>query len=172
MIEAICHYDECNLSTGERWYLYDPLPLSVAPNNVNCNTVLPNGRTVGSYVQQYRGQLQSVSDAAGVDDQQVGATTGAFYPIAEGGGSIDFKNIFRGQANAALLGQAGNFAYYAIGSGILPAWELDAGAGAYALKAALQGKKSFSSLTGPFFSDASAASVRTQGLAANGCKAQ
>jgi hypothetical protein len=33
MIEAIYHYDECDSSTEERRYLYDPLPLSAAPNN-------------------------------------------------------------------------------------------------------------------------------------------
>ena len=140
-----------------------------APNKVTCSTMLPNGRTVGSYVQQYRSQLQSISDASGVDDQQVGSTTGAFYSISQSNGPIDFKNIFRGQANAAMLGQAGNFAYYAIGSGILPNFELDAGAGAYAVYSAIRGRKPFSSLTGPWFSDASAASVRSQGLAAGGC---
>jgi RHS repeat-associated protein len=143
-----------------------------APSNVNCNTVLPNGQTVGNYVQQYRAQLQSTANASGVDDQQVGSTTGAFLSIAGSNGPIDFKNTFRGQANAAMLGQAGNFAYYAIGSGILPNFELDAGAGAYAFYSAVRGRKPFSSLTGPMFSDASAASVRNQGLAANGCKTQ
>ncbi len=141
----------------------------IAPNKVTCSTVLPNGRTVGSYVQQYRSQLQSISDASGVDDQQIGSTTGAFFSISQSNGPIDFKNIFRGQANAAMLGQAGNFAYYAIGSGILPNFELDAGAGAYAVYSAIRGRKPFSSLTGPWFSDASAASVRSQGLAAGGC---
>lgn len=134
--------------------------------------MLPNGQTVGSYVQDYRAQLQNISNASGVDDQQVGATTGAFQSIAGSNGPIDFKNTFRGQANAAMLGQAGNFAYYAIGSGILPNFELDAGAGAYAIYSAVLGRKPFSSLTGPMFSDASAASVRNQGLAAKGCKTQ
>lgn len=94
----------------------------------------------------------------------------AFFTVAGSNGPIDFKNNFRGQANAAMLGQAGNFAYYAIGAGIYPTWELDAGAGAYGLYSAALGRKPFSSLTGPVFSDASAASVRNAALASNGCK--
>jgi len=39
------------------------------------------------------------------------------------GGPIDFKNIFKHKADPVLLGQAGNFAYYAIGSGYLPTTE-------------------------------------------------
>ncbi len=51
--------------------------------------------------------------------------TGSFGYFVRPGGPTDFKNLFRGQANAAFLGQAGNFAYYAIGSGYLPNLELD-----------------------------------------------
>lgn len=98
------------------------------------------------------------------------STEGAFFSIAISNGPIDFKNNFRGQANGAMLGQAGNFTYYAIGTGIFPNWELDAGAGAYGLYSAALGRKPFSSLTGPMFSDASAASVRNAALASNGCK--
>jgi hypothetical protein len=146
-----------------------------APNNVGCNTMLPNGQTVGQVVNQQRAQLQAVANEAAANANQGTPsnpfleTTGAFYSIAQPNGPIDFKNNFSGQANGALLGQAGNFAYYAIGSGILPTAELDAGAGAYALFSATFGSKSFSSLTGPMFSDASAASVRNAGLATPGC---
>jgi hypothetical protein len=130
--------------------------------------VLPNGRTVGSYVRQYRAELQNVADAEGADDQQFGATTGAFAAIVPSNGPIDFKNKFRGKANGATLGLAGNFAY-SIGAGILPDTELDAGAATYALYSAIRGQKPWSSLTGPLFSDASAAAVRAAALSANGC---
>ena len=144
-------------------------PKSGNPNKITCATVLPNGRTVGSYVQLYGSQLLvSYSQDAGETNPLLNAT-GTFSAIAGSNGPIDFKNNFRGQGNAAALGQAGNFAYYAIGAGILPNWELDLGAGAYAVMAALKGQKSFSSLTGPMFSDASAAVVRNQGLSSNGC---
>lgn len=138
----------------------------IAPNKVNCNTVLPNGQTVGNYVQQYRSQIQSFEAA---NNGGLFTTEAAFYQVSKSNGPIDFKNIFSGQANGVMLGQAGNFAYYAIGAGILPTAELDAGAGAYALYSAFRGRKPFSSLTGPMFSDASAASVRSAALASNGC---
>jgi hypothetical protein len=93
--------------------------------------------------------------------------TGEFAAIAWPNGPIDFKNKMTG--NRATLGLAGNYAYYAIGSGILPDTELDAGAGAYGLYSAVRGQKSLSSLTGPLFSDASAAAVRAAALSANGC---
>jgi hypothetical protein len=137
---------------------------------VNCGTVLPNGQTVGSYVQQYRADLQN---AAENDASEANPFTvaGSFLAIAQPYGPIDFKNGAAGQGgNGATLGLAGNFAYYAIGSGIVPNWELDAGAGAYGVLSATFGPKSFSSLTGPMFSDASAASVRNAALASNGCK--
>ena len=145
-----------------------------APNNVSCSTVLPNGQTVGQVVNQYRNQLQSIANEAlnnPNNQNPLGEITGAFYAIAQPHGPIDFKNGVAGQGgNGATLGQAGNFAYYAIGSGILPNWELDAGAGVYGVLSAAFGSKSFSSLTGPMFSDASAASVRNAALASNGCK--
>jgi hypothetical protein len=149
---------------------------SSTANKVDCNSVLPNGKTVGDYVQPNRALLQnSMNDSMAAAQSGLGVDpfsqpTGTFYSIAKPNGPIDFKNIFRSSgASPSVLGQAGNFAYYAIGSGILPNAELDVGAGLYALKNALFGAKRFSTLTGPMFSDASAASVRDAGLAANGC---
>ena len=142
---------------------------------VGCDTRLPNGKTVGDYVRQYRPKLQSSMDLAvdasgyGLEADPLSAATGTFARIARDNGPIDFKNQFRG-GDKATLGRAGDFAYYAIGSGILPDAELDAGAGAYALTAALRGQKPFSSLTGRMFSDASAHAVRDDALAANGCR--
>jgi len=144
-------------------------------SRVDCGTVLPNGRTVGDLVRQYRGVLLRSGDtsirsaAYGIQPSPLSAMTGTFVGISREGGPIDFKNIFRGQGDSVKLGQAGNFAYYAIGSGILPDIELDAGAGAYAVASALRGRKPFSTLTGRMFSDASAASVRDLALGSNGC---
>lgn len=140
-----------------------------APSNVNCDTALPSGQTVGQVVNHYRSEIQSFADAS---DGAPGTTTAAFYDVVKSNGPIDFKNIFAGQADPSLLGQEGNFAYYAIGTGMLPTSELDAGAGAYALYSAILGKKPFSTLTGPMLSDSSAASVRNAGLASNGCRTQ
>jgi RHS repeat-associated protein len=139
------------------------------PSNIGCNTVLPNGKTVGQYINQGRAQMQASVNASGSLN---GALLTTFASIAMDYGQIDFKNGAGGSsvlASRAQLGQAGNFAYYAIGSGYLSPGLLDAGAGAYAVTSALLGKKPFSTLTGPMFSDASAASVRNAGLATPGC---
>lgn len=145
-----------------------------APSKVGCSTKLPNGQTVGQVINQGRAQLQAIVDAQNALAAAGGDVNPFRVPAAFGSyvfphGPTDFKNNFSGQANAAFLGQAGNFAYYAIGSGYLPNSLLDAGAGGYALFSATFGSKKFSSLTGPMFSDASAASVRNAGLATPGC---
>jgi RHS repeat-associated protein len=140
-----------------------------APSKVGCSTVLPNGNTLGQYINQGRAQMQASVNAGGSFN---GGGLANFASIARDYGQIDFKNGAAGSsvlANRAVLGQAGNFAYYAIGSGYLSPGLLDTGAGAYAVTSALLGKKSFSTLTGPMFSDASAASVRNAGLATPGC---
>jgi RHS repeat-associated protein len=115
-------------------------PLGLCPlNKISCSSVLPNGQTVGQVVQKYRAELQDIANEALQNPENpnpLGEITGAFLATAQPYGPIDFKNNFSGMANAAFLGQAGNFAYYAIGSGILPTWELDAGAGVYAVLSA------------------------------------
>jgi len=144
-----------------------------APNNVNCNTKLPNGQTVGQYVNNARAQLQAVVDRqnalAPAGDVNPFSIYTQFASIAKGGGPIDFKNIFAGQASRELLANAGNFAYYAIGEGYIPTTALDLGAGAYGLYGAAVGRFPTSFLTGRFFSDDSARLMRSPGLAANGC---
>lgn len=134
--------------------------------------MLPNGRTLGQYINQGRAQLQAEVDnqnelaAAGGDVNPFGVES-ASLQIALPHGPIDFKNGAAGQGgNQALLGQAGNFAYYAIGSGYISPTVLDIGASAYSIYA----RKPFSSLgQGPLLIDASAASVRTPALATPGC---
>jgi hypothetical protein len=98
------------------------------------------------------------------------------YASARSNGPIDFKNRFAGRANDELLGNAGNFSYYAIGSDLLPDLILDLGAAGYGIKQAtlrslgvrVKGPD-FSDLTGNFFSDRSAKGMRESGLAAHGC---
>jgi hypothetical protein len=89
--------------------------------------------------------------------------------IVAGGGQIDFKTTFAGQASREMLGDAGNFAYYAIGQGFIPNTVLDMGAGFYGIYGAITGRFPWSFLTGRFFSDDSARRMRTSGLSANGC---
>ena len=134
------------------------------PQPVNCDALLPNGQTVGDVVRQERAVLQNVFDTSirasqgGAESDPLSAMTGVFIRIAWPNGPIDFKNIFKGKGDATLLGQAGNFAYYAVGSGYLPTLELDAGAAAYAILA-------HGSLSSP-----DARAVRDMALAANGCQ--
>jgi hypothetical protein len=93
-----------------------------------------------------------------------------FASIAAPYGQIDFKNGAAGTSVLATnLGLAGNFAYYAIGSGYFSPTTLDIGASVYSHGAALLGRKPFSSLTGPLGIDASADSVRKAALATPGC---
>jgi hypothetical protein len=146
---------------------YDGEPAPINQPMVDSNTVLPDGQTLGAIIIQYRSQLQDMMNLAlqnPMCDDPVGEATATMYLIAKTNGPIDFKNNFRGEADGTMLGLAGNFAYYAIGSGILPDSVLDAGAGLYALKSVWNGQKQFSSLTGRMYSDASAASVRDAAL--------
>jgi RHS repeat-associated protein len=148
-----------------------------APSKVGCGTVLPNGQTVGSVVQQQRAILQNAFNASaaqaqtGTPSNPLGYQLGAFTAIVGPNGPIDFKKGQTGQT-FVQMGLAGNFAYYAIGAGFFSPTTLDLGAGAYALTAAAFFPHStvhFSDLTGNFFSDSAAAQMRGPGLAANGC---
>lgn len=138
-----------------------------------CDQVLPNGKTVGDVVQAQRSVLFYALDnatQAGYEINSLAVTTEVFMAIAQNNGPIDFKNAFPGNpSRGAVLGSAGNFAYYAIGSGYLPDFELDFGAGLYAVGSAILGRKPWSNLTGRMFSDASAKAVRMSALAAGGC---
>jgi RHS repeat-associated protein len=87
--------------------LIDPSGLCAANGQqpITCDTVLPNGQTVGDVVRQQRAVLQNVLDSsiqanqAGAESDPLSALTGAFLFIAKPNGPIDFKNTFRGRAN-------------------------------------------------------------------------
>lgn len=138
-----------------------------------CATKLPEGRVLGDVAKRMQDHLaharadQMDLNQSGLDGDPNAAVAGAFAAMAWPSGSMDSKNTMRGQAPSESLGDAGNFVYYAVGSGYLPTSMLDAGAGAYALYAFSRGQKSWASLTGRMFSDSSAASVRDEAL--KGC---
>jgi hypothetical protein len=125
------------------------------PNKITCGTVLPNGRTVGSYVNQLSTQInnsgsQSVSTPYGPAPIYSPGLSPLSIPGAVYSGT-NFKIMFRGQANAAFLGDTGNFAYAAVSGNIgVPLWATEAVAGGYALWAGHQ------DANGPWFMDASA----------------
>jgi RHS repeat-associated protein len=132
--------------------------------NVGCNTVLPNGKTVGQVVQSSIANIQS---AAGDYDLGGVGEFGAFIATVQSRGPIDFKNNFKGQANPTSLAAAGNFAYGAIASGLGYSKSFaEFGAGAYAAK---NRKLNFSN---PFGEDNSAAQNLPAGFASGGCSAQ
>jgi RHS repeat-associated protein len=148
-------------------------PANQAQRKTGCDQVLPNGKTVGDVVRQQRAQLNGFQDPATqfeAGGDPLPATFGTFVATVLSNGPIDFKNNFRGSGNAQALGNAGNFAYYGIGTGILPNSLLDFGAGLYGVRSALLGKRPFADLTGRDFSDSSAASVRDAALASDGCQ--
>ena len=124
-----------------------------------CGAALPNGQTVGDVVRQQRAALLAAQQQQLQAQQQspdgggAGYTSGNFAGIVGPNGPTDFKNNFRGQAPGPFLGQAGNFAYWSIGSGILPNTELDIGAGGYGLFSSIFGNRPFSDLHPPFFMD-------------------
>ena len=139
---------------------------------VSCSTAPPNGQTIGDLVRRQRASLlttELVAETSLYPATVAPAALGQFISIVRPGGPIDFKNEFSGQANAAPLGQEGNFAHYAIGTGILSPLALDAGAGAYGLLTATFGPRPLSDLTGRTFSDSSAASVLDAAVASKGC---
>lgn len=118
-------------------------------------------------------QVQQDLDAVSHYDSDGGGGTGvvgAFVAAVQPHGVVDFKNNFAGQAPSNFLGDAGNFAYYAIGSGFLPDWVLDLGAGGYGVSSAVFGSRPFRDLTGRDLSDSSADRMRDPALASNGCK--
>jgi hypothetical protein len=94
-------------------------PKNRVPNKITCSTVLPNGRTVGSYVQALSNQIniagnQSVSTPNG----PASAYTPGLSPLSIPGAAYsgtNFRQMFGGSgANYAFLGDAGNFAYAAV----------------------------------------------------------
>ena len=136
---------------------------------INCDTVLPDGRTLGSVIREQRAVMATTYST--LLDSNIGRRFSTFISIVGPNGPIDFKKGQSGQTFVEM-GLAGNFAYYAIGAGFFSPSALDAGAGAYALTAAAFFPHStvhFSDLTGNFFSDSAANQMRGPGLAANGC---
>jgi RHS repeat-associated protein len=127
------------------------------PNNITCSTVLPNGRTVGSYVQAVSNQLNDspiISTPYGPAVQYSGGPLSVY-------GSINFKIMFQGQANAAFLGDAGNFAYAAVSANIgVALWATEAVAGRYA------GWAGHTDTNNPFGMDNSAARTIPSGYSA------
>lgn len=143
------------------------------------NVRLRDGRLVGDVIHQQRQGLLNTwrnaqDEALRAPNTEpsfpagyaAGRALSDFYNIAKSGGPIDFKNQFRNkpEQEADRLGRAGNFAYYAIGDGIIPRGLLDFGAAGYALWHTATGGKNPSDITLPRLIDKRAAEVRDKAL--------
>ena len=142
---------------------------------------LPSGQTVGDVIRQekigllntWRNAQESMMQYPGSEPfsaaaYAAGRTIGEFKDRMSSNGPVDFKNNAQnsslGDDYATKLGQAGNFAYYAIGDGVLPRGLLDIGAASYALKGLWNGDKKLEQITLPKLIDKSAYSVRDKAL--------
>jgi hypothetical protein len=144
-----------------------PAPNNRAPNKITCGTVLPNGRTVGSYVNQLSNGINGSAGNPTSTPYGPGpnpSAPGPFTVASQVYSGTNFKIMFRGQGNAAFLGDAGNFAYSAVSGNIgVPLSLTEMVAGGYALWAG------HSDANGPYFMDASATAQVPAGYSA-GCK--
>lgn len=103
------------------------------PNKITCGTVLPNGRTVGSYVNQLSNTINNASQMTSTPYDPSASHVPGYSPLSVPGqvySQTNFKIMFRGQGNAAFLGDAENFAYAVVSANIgVPLWATEAVAG-------------------------------------------
>ena len=96
------------------------------PNKITCGTVLPNGRTVGSYVNQLSNTINNASQMTSTPYGPSASYAPGYSPLSVPGqvySQTNFKIMFRGQGNAAFLGDAENFAYAVVSANIgAPLW--------------------------------------------------
>jgi hypothetical protein len=139
-----------------------------------CDTTLPDGRTIGSYVNQSAKEIlqaQSSSEQSGSDS--VGPFLQGYLSDSGSNGVLDFKNNFRRQADPAFLGAAGNFAFGALtgqlfGSDAFGQYMALSGAGVYAQLAGKSGPGT-PFLSAPYGGDPRAQQNVPAGVSA-GCK--
>ncbi len=121
-----------------------PAPSNPAPNNgrvantITCATVLPNGQTVGSYVNQLSNSINGSVGNPTSTPYGPGPNPSAPGPISVASqvySGTNFRKMLGGPgANYAFLGDAGNFAYAAVSANIgVPLIATELAAGAYTL---------------------------------------
>jgi hypothetical protein len=94
------------------------------PNKITCGTVLPNGRTVGSYVNQLSNGINGSAQGGASTPYGPGVNPSTPGPISVAGqvySGTNFRGMFgkgAGSTANAFLGDAGNFAYAAVSANI------------------------------------------------------
>lgn len=130
-------------------------------------TVLPNGRTVGSYVNQISNTIINAAQSSSTPYGPSSSYSPGYSPSSVPGqvySQTNFKINFRGKGDPAKLGDAGNYAYSAVSANLgVPLTAVEMVAGAYALWAG------HGDVDGLYFMDASA-TVQVPAGYGVGCK--
>jgi hypothetical protein len=130
----------------------------------DCNTILPNGITIGQYVRT------TLAFSAGIRQANFAAGFGADLAMVSPYGPLDPKNNFRGQGSPSQLAAAGNFEVGAYMTAVWGSGVSNLEAIIYATGSHILGIKA-SSFMAPNGMDKSAAANLPRGNANAGCPA-
>jgi RHS repeat-associated protein len=107
---------------------------------VTCSTVLPDGSTVGSHVNAVSNQINNAANSAQPVSTPYGPAPSPSLPgpisvASQVYSGTNFRGMYGGPgANYQLLGDAGNFAYFAVSANIgVPLWTAELVAGGYSI---------------------------------------
>jgi hypothetical protein len=119
-------------------FLTPAVPANNGP--VTCSTVLPDGSTVGSYVNAVSNQINNAANSAQPVSTPYGPAPSPNLPgpisvASQVYSGTNFRGMYGGPgANYQLLGDAGNFAYFAVSANIsVPLWTAELVAGEYSI---------------------------------------
>ena len=161
--------DPAGRAGGVNSYAYvsnDPIigidPYGLCDKKITCETILPDGTTIGGRVAALSNQINSSQMASTPYGPVLSSSALPSSVVSQVYSGTNFKIMFRGQADAAFLGDAGNFAYGAVAADIgIPQSMTEMVAGAYSMAA-----HPSSDWVGPYNMDPSATANVPAGYAA------